>query len=231
MTTTTHTTDRWLVGAAWAGIIGPILFTVTWFAQEIFLTDGYSPLKQPVSALAAWPHGWVQNLNFVVLGLLTLGFAAGLHRGLAPSRFAIAGPVLFAVTGVGALWAAVFPIRMDAAGVPYDPGLHLVGGLMFFPVSALALVVISFRVARDRDWAPLAIPVRVAGILIIATIPAMIIFVGPEDAPLHDWFGLFQRVLVVLIFTARIALSYRLLRTAGDSQLRGAVRPRYLSGA
>ncbi len=225
--TTTQTTDRWLVRAAWAGIIGPLLFFGTWVAQEIFLADGFSPLEHPVSALAAWPHGWVQNVNFVVFGLLTIWFAIGLHHGLAPSRFGIAGPALFAVTGIGTLWAAAFPIRMDDAGVPYDPGLHVVGGAMFFPVSALALIVISFRLARDRNWSRLTVPVRLAGILIIVSIPAMVVFIGPEDAPLHDWFGLAQRALVLgLIFPARIALSYRLLRTGRASQRHTQVHPR-----
>lgn len=225
--TTTQTTDRWLVPAAWAGIIGPILFFGSWVAQELFLTEGYSAIQQPVSALAAWPHGWVQNLNFVVFGLLTLVFAAGLHRGLAPSRFGIAGPALFAVTGVGALLGAVFPLRRDAAGVVYDPGLHALAGALFFPISALALLVISFRLAHDRNWARLVAPVRLAGTLLIGAIPVMIFLGMPEGAPLHDWAGLAQRILVLgLIFPARIALSYRLLRTARTSQLRSEVSPR-----
>lgn len=113
MNTSTQTADRWLIRAAWAGIIGPILFFLTWVAQELFLTEGYSPLEQPVSALAAWPHGLVQTVNFVVFGLLTFAFAIGLHRGLAPSRFGIVGPALFAVTGLGLLWAAAFPLRSE----------------------------------------------------------------------------------------------------------------------
>lgn len=232
MTTTTQTTDRWLVRAAWAGIIGPILFTLTWVAQELFLTNGYSPIEHPVSALAAWPHGWVQNANFVVFGLLTLAFAAGLHRGLAPARFGFAGPALFAVTGLGALLAAVFPLRRDVAGVVYDPGLHALAGALFFPVSALALVVISFRLAADRSWAHLAFPVRLAGILLIGAIPVMIFLGMPEGAPLHDWGGLVQRILVLgLIFPARIALSYRLLRTGRDRQLGIGISPRSGTGA
>ena len=219
MTTTTQTEDRWLVRAAWAGITGPILFALTWVAQEVFLTDGYRPLEHPVSALAAWPHGWVQNVNFVVFGLLTLGFAAGLHRGLAPSRFGIAGPAIFAVTGLGLLWAAAFPLRLDAAG-ELVPGLHPVGGVMFFGGSALALVVISFRVGHDPAWAHLVVPVRVAGILLIAAFPILVVFFGRPDAPLQDWGGLAQRIIVLgLIFPPRIALSYRLLRT-GHLRLR-----------
>lgn len=215
---TTQTTDRRLVRAAWAGIIGPFLFFATWMAQELLLTEGYSPISHSVSALAAWPYGWVQNVNFVLFGLLTIWFAVGLHRGLVPSRFGIAGPALFVVTGLGSLWAGVFPLRLNAAG-DFVPGLHPVGGSLFFIGSALALLVISFRVSRDPDWARLAIPVRIAGILMTASIPVMIVFFGAPDAPLWDWGGLAQRILVLgLIFPARIALSYRLLRTGRSSR-------------
>lgn len=212
--------------AAWAGIIGPILFFGTWVAQELFLTEGYSPIEQPVSALAAWPHGWVQNVNFVVFGLLTLAFAAGLHRGLAPSRFGIAGPALFAVTGFGLLWASVFPLERDAAGAVYDPGLHVVGGGMFFPGSVLALLVISFRVAQDPTWRPLTEWLRASGLILLVSMPLFGILAAADDAPLHDWGGLWQRVAVALILLPRIALSYRLLRTSRDSQLRSKVSRR-----
>jgi hypothetical protein len=37
----------------------------------------------------------------------------------------------------------------------------------------------------------------------------------PDDAPLHDWAGLAQRLIVlVLLFPARIVLAVRLLRVA-----------------
>jgi hypothetical protein len=71
---------------AWAGIIGPIPSTAAFLAQEAFLVDDYSPLAETVSALEAQPHGWVQQINFVVFGLLTIAFAVGLHRGVRPTR-------------------------------------------------------------------------------------------------------------------------------------------------
>jgi hypothetical protein len=37
----------------------------------------------------------------------------------------------------------------------------------------------------------------------------------PDDAPLHDWIGLYQRMIVLgVLFPCRIVLSLRLLRTA-----------------
>ena len=71
---------------AWAGIIGPVLFTVMFLAQDAFRIDEYSPLAEPVSALEAGPNGWIQQVNFVVFGVLTVAFAVGLHLGVRPTR-------------------------------------------------------------------------------------------------------------------------------------------------
>ena len=86
---------------------------------------------------------------------------------------------------------------------------------MFFTSSALALLVISFALAKHAEWRRLAVPVRVAGILMLVSNPFMGILVIPDDAPLHDWAGLAQRLIVLgLLFPARLALSQRLLRLA-----------------
>ena len=113
--------QRPLVLLAWAGIVGPVLFTAAFLLQERFRTDEFNPIAEPVSALEAGPNGWIQQLNFVVFGLLTIALAVGMHRGLRPTRAGVAGPVLIAVSGIGLLLAAAFPLREDAAGITYDP--------------------------------------------------------------------------------------------------------------
>ena len=79
---------------AWAGIIGPALFTAAFLVQEVFRRGEYDPLAEPISALEAGPNGWIQQINFVVFGLLTIAFAVALHRGMRPIRAGIAGPAL-----------------------------------------------------------------------------------------------------------------------------------------
>jgi transposase len=45
------------------------------------------------SSLVAGPSGWVQDLNFVVLGAAMIAFAIGLHLGvLCPTRWAVLAP-------------------------------------------------------------------------------------------------------------------------------------------
>ena len=198
---------------AWAGIVGPILFTATFLAQEAFRRSEYDPLAEPVSALAAGPHGWIQSVNFVVFGMLTIAFAVGLHRGLRPTRVGIAGPALLFLSGIGLLLAAIFPLREDAAGVTYDPGGHVVAGFTFFLSSAVALIVLSRRLARDPRWRNLAAYTFVAGIVALGGFLAGGALVMPDGAPLHDWAGLFQRVLILaVVFPCRVVLSLRMLR-------------------
>jgi hypothetical membrane protein len=220
MATTLHTQASWLTVAAWTGLVGPVLFTLTWVAQELSRIQEYSPIEEMVSALEAGPNGWIQQVNFVVFGVLTMVFAAGLLRVLAPSRAGVIGSALLFVSGIaGVLAGAAFPLREDAAGVTYDPGGHQPNGFVFFTSSALALLVISFALAKEDDWRRLAVPVRVAGILMLVSNPFMGILVIPDDAPLHDWAGLAQRLIVLgMLFPARLVLSHRLLRLAPGSR-------------
>jgi hypothetical membrane protein len=208
---------RRLPWSARAGIVGPILFTATYMAQELFRQDEYSPVAEPVSALEAGPNGWVQQANFVVFGLLTLAFAVGLHRGIRPTRAGIVGPALFFVSGIGLMLAGVFPLEEDAAGVTYDPGGHFVAGVMFFGTSAAALITVSPRLARDPRWQGLGMYVRVCGLLAVAGFVLLGVFAIPDDAPLHDWAGLAQRVVILgILFPARIVLALRLSKVAAS---------------
>jgi hypothetical membrane protein len=209
------TPSRWMPVQAWAGIVGPLLFTLIFLGQEIFRADEYSPIAEPVSALEAGPHGWVQQANFVLFGLLTAAFAIGLHRGVRRSVGGVAGPALLLVSSVGLVLAAVFPLREDAGGVTYDPGGHIIAGLMFFLSSAIGLIVLSRRLAHDPPWRSLATYVLASGVLAQAGFVLMGLLVMPDDAPLHDWAGLAQRALILIVlFPPRIVLAIRLLEVS-----------------
>jgi hypothetical membrane protein len=210
----------WVTQLAWAGLIGPVLFTAAFLAQEAFRRGEYDPLAEPVSALEAGPNGWLQQLNFVVFGLLTIAFAIGLHRGLRSSRAGVTGPALLAISGVGLLLAAIFPLREHAAGVTYDPGGHIVAGVMFFSTSAVGLIVVSRRVARDPRWRGLGSYALAAGLVALVGFLVGGAFVMPDGAPLHDWAGLYQRVIVLaVVLPCRIVLSRRLLQVARRERL------------
>jgi hypothetical protein len=215
-----------LPALAWAGIIGPLLFTVVFLAQEALRRGEYDPLAEPVSALEAGPHGWIQRLNFLVFGLLTMAHAIGLHRGMRPAQGGWIGPALLFFTGIGTLMSTAFPWREDAAGVAYAPVGHIVGGMIFFLGSPAALVVLSRRMRHDPSWLSLAGYTLGLGVVLFALAVVGTVFVRPDTAPLHDWAGLYQRIMIVaVLFPCRVALGVRLL-----SNTRPATRPASNSG-
>jgi Protein of unknown function (DUF998) len=107
------------------------------------LRPGYSFVAHPVVALVAGPSGWVQDENFVVLGAAMIAFAIGLHLGVRPTRWAVVGAALFALSGIGPLWA----------GVAGPRPAHF---LLNFLGAAIGLIVLSRPMARDPSWQRLA---------------------------------------------------------------------------
>jgi hypothetical membrane protein len=199
--------------AAWAGIVGPLLFTAIFLGQDVLRRPGFDPVAEPVSALEAGPNGWVQRANFVVFGILTLVHALGLHRTLERARAGWVGPFLLGVSGLALLWAAVFPLRADANGATYDPGLHFAGGVLFFSTSALALLALSHRLAHGSGPSALARYAAVTGVVAFAGFLMLGLLVIPEDTPLHPWAGVAQRLLLLLVLLpCRVAIAERARR-------------------
>jgi len=197
--------------AALSGIAGPLLFTLTFVAQEAFRRAEYDPIAEPVSALEAGPHGWVQQANFAVFGLLMCTFALGLDRGLARSRLGRLGPGLLGVASVGLFLAAALPLREDATGVTYDPGGHFLAGITFFLSTSLAMVVLSRRLSKDSEFHMLATYTAICGVLALFGFVVMVRLVMPDGAPLHAFAGLIQRVIILLLtFPCLVALAVRL---------------------
>ncbi len=196
---------------ALAGIVGPLLFTLTFFIQEAFRRDEFSPVAEPVSALEAGPNGWIQQVNFVVFGLMMLTFAIGLNRGVSPTRMGTLGPALLGVAGIGLFLAAAFPLREDAAGVTYDPGFHFVAGVTFFLSTSLALLALSRRLSKASHWRGLAAYAATCGVLAFIGFVVLGRFAIPDGTPLHDYAGLAQRTVLLLVtFPCLVALAVRL---------------------
>ena len=76
-----------IAALAAAGIAGPIIFAVVALVQSVLRQD-HGLVEHPISALAAGTSGWVQNVNFLLFGLLMVAFAVGLHLGVPSSRWA-----------------------------------------------------------------------------------------------------------------------------------------------
>jgi hypothetical membrane protein len=208
-----HTLEgRSVVAAlAAAGIVGPVIFVVVALVQSLLRRD-HSLVGHPISALAAGPSGWVQNVNFLLFGLLMIAYAVGLHLGVRPSRAGVVGVVFLLLSGVGLMWAAVFPAT-DATGA-FDENrlLHIPGFIMTFLGGGIGLMVMSRRMSGDPRWRRFAAYALATGIAMLVLILLGGGLVRPPGAPLHPWLGLFQWILLAVWLPCTIVLALRLLR-------------------
>jgi hypothetical protein len=78
---------------------------------------------------------------------------------------------------------------------------------------------------HDPSWRRLAGYTLGSGLVLFALAVVGAVSVRPDTAPLHDWAGLYQRIMVVaLLFPCRIALGVRLLSiTRTDHEISSAL--------
>jgi hypothetical membrane protein len=193
---------------ALTGIIGPVWFTTLVAVQGVLQPD-YSHVEMPISALAAWPAGWIQNLNFYVTGVLTMLFAVALNRGVQPTRWGQTGFALLLAGSVGIVLAGIFPWKM-VNGIATETPAHVVGAVMTFAATGLGATAFSRRMSADSRWRDLAPYTMLSGIAVLALFVLVGFFAIDEGAPLHPWAGLIQRILCAVWFAWLIVLAVRL---------------------
>ena len=200
-----------IAALAAAGIAGPVMFAVVALVQSL-LRPEHSLVSDPISALAAGPSGWVQDVNFFVLGSLMIAYAIGLHLGVRPTRWGVVGLAFLVLSGVGLVWAGLFPAT-DATGAPQnDRILHIVVFPITFLGAGSGLIVMSRRMAGDPGWQRLATYALATGITVLLLLLVGAGLVLPPGAPLHPWWGLFQWILLAVWFPCTVVLALRLLR-------------------
>jgi hypothetical protein len=184
--------------AAWAGILGPLVFaiivTALTFGEAGFMRSiGWEPFGNVLdwpSGLALGPYGWLMTINFFVCGALMAFFAYGLNLALeeklATSLLMLAG---FAMMGL------VFTTDPTIRSYPKTWHGFLHDG--FFAVLGVALMfgmLFLGRVFRQRaQWKDLAIYTWATLTLVVPTFWLK----GP-------WFYVF--LLAILTWSEVIAL-------------------------
>ena len=167
----------WLLLAA--GTVGGLVFTGAYLAEGA-TRAGYRTLAQPVSALSLGPGGWVQQLNFVVFGVLVCLSAVGWRAALAPGRGALAFPMLRLIAGVGLVMDGLF--AQDPSG-GYPPGaragaatvhgqLHTLFAVITITALAGGCFVLAARFAAEPLWRRWAVVAAAAGVATIVFIAA-----------------------------------------------------------
>lgn len=229
---------RWLLAG---GVLGPLLFIAV-FLIEGATRPGYSVWRNYVSELALSDQGWEQIANFIVCGLLCLGFAWGLRRAWRTGPASAWGPLLIGVFGLGLVVAGVFvtdPARGYPPGAPLSGGVqtwhgavHGVNALVVFPALTIACFVIARRFEVEpggRGWATYS---RITGGLIIvlfvlSTVSGVLDEKGVLPAPT----GLLQRAQIIVGWVWIALAALRLLRQereAPPSPIEAAASPKFI---
>src|SRR5579859_674605 len=159
-------------------IAGP-LFIFVLLVQD-YTRPGFDPRLDLLSLLSLGDWGWVQIVNFILVGLLNLLYAVGLWRRLHPGRGGTWGPILIGAYGLGLILVGIF--RTDPAngfppGVPtatqpsWHGAIHALGALfVFIMLSAALLVFVQLFLAwKERWWAVYCLTSAVLFLLIFFT--------------------------------------------------------------
>ena len=187
--------------AGWAGMIGSALF-ITVFTLEGWLRPGYDPRSTFISELSIGPRGWIQILNFIILGILFLVFTWGLAAEFREGKASKSGPILLAIIGFSFLVSG--PLVTDVAATPRDQMslhgiLHGIFGALVFSLSPVSCFVFWRRFRQDPKWAALQGWTLAAGIITTMAVILLSIATKLPVTPnaFTPWNGLIQRMVII----------------------------------
>ena len=166
------------------GVVAGPLFVVA-VAVQALTREGFDLARHPLSLLAVGEGGWVQTVNFLLAGVLSLGFAAGAARRLPGGPASAAGPWLLAIFGLGLVLGGAFTADPGMgfpegapAGIPDTLTVHGTIHAIAPPLAFLALIaaclVFARRFAREGRRGAAAWSVATAIGCLVLTAP-----VGP----------------------------------------------------
>ncbi|MET8045192.1 DUF998 domain-containing protein [Micromonospora sp. NPDC005215] len=161
---------------AYGVIAGPLYVAVSLI--EVFTRAGFDPTRHAWSMLSNGDRGWIHITNFLVSGLMTIAFAAGLRRVLGTGAGARWAPRLIGGYGVSLIAAGL--LRADPGlgfpvGTPDGPGTiswhgygHFAAGAIGFSCLIAACFVLARRFTAEGA-AGCAWSSRVVGVVFAAS--------------------------------------------------------------
>ena len=190
--------------ASWAGIIGSIVFVVT-FTVEGWLREDFNAFKMYISELALGPRGWIQIFNFIIFGVLLLIFTISIidrFKGVKGSKI---GPILLAVIGVNFIISGIFVI--DPSSEESLHGIiHSISSTLIFLLASISCFIFFHLFHEHPKWQNLSWWTLVVGIVIMT----LAVFIEIDGTLLNLWPGLIQRIaatiglLWILTFAIRL---------------------------
>ena len=208
-------TDAMTRLAAIGGVIGPILFAVLVVVGGM-LYNGYSHVGQKISELGGEgaEYAILQNLNFLMIGVLVIGFSWGLGRVLGPPYV---GPVLIAFFGLSSSIAnGLLPCDVGCKGQTSVGLLHNITGVAGFLAAIVGMFVLARRWSHDPRWQTRVNFTRATALVAIV---GLAWFVVTQAADAQTFAGIAQRVFVSAFLLWISVTALRLYReSARDSR-------------
>jgi len=202
-------------------MIGSALFVAV-FTIEGYLRPGYNWLSTFISELSIGPRGWIQILNFIILGTLFLVFTRGVAAEFREGKASKWGPILLAIIGFSFLVSG--PLVTDVASTLRDQMslhgvFHGIFGTLVFSLSPVSVFVFWRRFREDPKWKHLQAWTLTAGII---TTVALVVFTASAKQPIQPnvftpWNGLIQRMVIVPYLIWIFTFAFH-LRYAGNKQ-------------
>jgi hypothetical protein len=186
---------------AWAGVFGPALFIAVFVLLGV-IKPGYDATARFVSEGSIGELGWIQTVNFLVLGATLLAFAAALWNSYGGEVSGLVGAGLIATTGGGLILSGVFVTDPGTKIVSRHGLVHVIAGLIVFGGLMLACLAFALRLRAHGEFAAYSLA---TGLFI------PIGFVA--TAASGRWTGLAQRVLIIVAWAWIILLAWRVATT------------------
>ena len=186
------------------GGIGAFLFTVTYLIEG-FTQPGYNAWQQAISALSLGPGGWVQQVNFIVYGVLLVLASVGWYRLLPPGRNALWFPLFQGIGGLGLIGVGVF-----TSGT-----LHTLLAYALIYALAISCFALAPRFWVDRPWRGWTVYSDITGVLILLFWGMFIQGANGNVAGLTPLAGLVERLsagshaLWLCVLTATLLVQHR----------------------
>jgi hypothetical membrane protein len=192
------------------GIAAPLVFIAAVVAASVN-HPGYNHLKNFISELGATgaPAAGVMNFaGFLPYGLLMVGFALAVHRGMRADAGGWLGPSILALYGLAYIAVAVSPCDpgCQAATPSLHHRLHFLLGDLIFLTAVLGPFTLYPRMVKDPAWRSLA-----AATLILPGLAWLILEASGVGIP----GPLRQRLWLLLFFMWIAIVALRLLRLGG----------------
>ena len=182
------------------GIIMPIFFALLVIVASI-LRPGYSQIQTEISYLGIGSYSIIQNMNFIISGLLSIGFAIGIGTILPPNRAGKTTKWMVIIFGIGLILAGIFLILSILIFGEFPTNyvfyyLHTIASFIAFltAIAAQLLIWQSLKNSNKAIWGSYPIYSLMSGLL---SIIMLIVFLFNSSG---HYQGLTERLVVAVIF-------------------------------